>query len=59
MIGSSDKIAAYPASHHIRSIDLAQTILHLLGVPSNLQLHDSRDRSIPACRGTVIPELFA
>ncbi|HAB10472.1 MAG TPA: DUF1501 domain-containing protein [Planctomycetaceae bacterium] len=59
VLGSSDKIAAYPASHHIRSIDLAQTILHLLGVPSNLQLHDSRDRSIPACRGTVIPELFA
>jgi len=59
VLGSSDKIAAFPASHHVRSIDLAQTILHLLGVPPDLQLRDPEGRAIPACRGMVIPELFA
>ena len=39
--------------------DLAQTILHLSGVPRDFHLRHGDGRPIPACRGTVIPALFA
>jgi len=57
--GKSDKNAAYPASNSVPIPDLAQTFLHLMGVPPEFELHQRDGRPLPACRGTVIPELFA
>ena len=57
--GKSDRFAAYPVSDPVTIPDLTQTILHLLGVPHNFHLRNGDGRPIPACRGTVIPALFA
>ena len=57
--GASDRHAAYPISDLADSEDLAQTILHMLGVPAPFELHDQLGRPVPACRGKVIPGLMA
>ena len=57
--GRSDHWAAYPASDPVSSVNLAQTLLHLLGVPSDLELENFEGRPIPACRGRVLSGLFA
>lgn len=57
--GKTDTVAGYPIEDAVPSESLGQTLLHLLGVPSDYDLYDPEDRPIPACRGEVIPELFA
>jgi hypothetical protein len=57
--GATDRHAAYPASNPVTPPDLGQTILHLLGVPSDLELHDQQGRPVPACRGSQIPALYS
>ena len=57
--GASDRIAALPTVDPITPPDLTQTILHLLGVPRDLELHDQQGRAFRACSGDVIPELYA
>jgi hypothetical protein len=42
--GSSDKVAAYPASHPHDPRDVAATVYHLLGVPSDTVVHDQASR---------------
>lgn len=42
--GSSDKIAAYPTSHPHDPCDMAATIYHLLGVPSDTIVYDQLHR---------------
>jgi hypothetical protein len=37
--------------------DLAATILHLLGVPADLELRDRTGRPLRACEGTAIAGL--
>ena len=59
VLGSSDKLAAYPASFPVAPADLTQTILHMLGVPADLELHHADGRPIAACDGIVRPELMA
>ena len=59
IFGSTDREAAYPASHPVSPPDLAQTILHLLGVPSDLMLADAQGRPVKACQGTVMAGLNA
>jgi hypothetical protein len=39
--------------------DLAATILHLLGVPANLEVRDRTGRPLLACTGNVIHDLLA
>jgi uncharacterized protein (DUF1501 family) len=57
--GSTDRHAAFPESSPVTPPDLAQTVLHLLGVPADLELEDPQGRPIRACGGTVVPALFA
>lgn len=59
VFGSSDRIASAPASNPISPPDLAQTVLHLLGVPASLVLEDQQDRPLRACGGTPVPGLYA
>jgi hypothetical protein len=56
--GATDKHAAYPISDPVSPPDLGQTILHLLGVPADLELHDPQGRPIRASQGTVIDRLI-
>ncbi len=59
IFGATDDIGAFPTSDPIPPEDFAQTLLHLLGVPSDLLLHDNFGRPIPASRGTLIPGLLS
>ena len=43
-IGSSDKIAAYPASNPQKPEDMAATIYHALGIPDTAAWHDELNR---------------
>src|SRR5262245_24402808 len=40
IFGASDKLGAYPADQPVSPADLAATILHLLGVPDDLEVQD-------------------
>ncbi|MBX7169053.1 MAG: DUF1501 domain-containing protein [Pirellulales bacterium] len=51
--GATDRHAAHPVSDPITPPDLGQSILHLLGVPADLELHDQQRRPMPASRGQV------
>ena len=57
--GSSDKIAAYPASHPHDPGDLAATVYHLLGVPPNTTLYDQTHRPHALVQGEKIEALLA
>jgi hypothetical protein len=56
--GASDRIGAYPADSPVTPPDLAATILHLLGVPLDLQLTDAQGRVLPACTGMPVAGLW-
>ena len=58
MHGSTDRFAANPASDPVTPPDLGQTILHLLGVPDDLVLHDPQGRPIRASLGNVDEKLI-
>ena len=57
--GATDNVGAYPTREPIPPEDLAQTVLHLLGVPSDFLLTDNFGRPIPASRGTAVNGLCA
>lgn len=57
--GSSDKIAAYPASDPVRPVDLTATVYHLLGVPHDLHLADREGRPLVVCPGEPLLPLLA
>ena len=46
---STDRRGAYPADQPVTPADLAATVLHLLGVPPNLELTDRLGRPLRAC----------
>jgi hypothetical protein len=52
--GSSDRYGAYPADKPTSPADVAATILHLLGVPADLEIRDRSNRPFPACQGQPI-----
>lgn len=56
--GATDRLAAHPIECPVTPPDLGQTILHLLGVRADLELHDRLGRPIPASRGTVLHDLI-
>lgn len=55
--GKSDRIGAYPAELSVTPADLAATILHLLGVRGDLELHDRTGKPGPACTGVAVRAL--
>jgi hypothetical protein len=52
--GASDKIAAFPSNQPVTPADLTATILHLLGIPDDLEIRDRTDRPIAACQGKPV-----
>ena len=59
VFGASDRFAAEPSDSPVPPHDLAQTILHLLGVPADLELRDAQGRPIRASKGTPVAGLYA
>lgn len=57
--GSSDKIAAYPTTDPHDPCDMAATIYHLLGVPTDTLVHDQTMRPRQLVIGQKIDELLA
>jgi hypothetical protein len=57
--GASDRTGAYPADRPVAPVDLTATILHLLGIPSDVELRDRTGRLLRACEGNLIRELLA
>ncbi|MBI3866793.1 MAG: DUF1501 domain-containing protein [Planctomycetia bacterium] len=56
--GATDRYAAYPAADPVTPPDLGQTILHLLGVPAELELRDAEGRPSLASTGQVDEKLI-
>jgi hypothetical protein len=56
--GSSDKIAAYPASNPVTPSDLAATIFWRFGIDPTTEIHDSIGRPYRLAEGEPIRELF-
>jgi len=59
VLGSSDKIAAFPASQPHHPADLAATVYHLLGVSADTQLNDQTGRPHYLLAGKKIDALLA
>lgn len=57
VIGSSDKIGAFPASQPQTPENMAATIYHALGIPAVAVFHDALDRPHPIYHGDPIAGL--
>jgi hypothetical protein len=57
--GASDRLGGHPADLPVTPPDLTATILHLLGIPPDLELRDQTNRPARACQGNPIHGLFA
>jgi hypothetical protein len=55
--GSSDRMAAYPASNPVTPQDLSATMYHLLGVDPDLTLRDAQGRPYPLTTGEPVWDL--
>jgi uncharacterized protein DUF1501 len=55
--GSSDKIAAHPATNPVTPEDIAATIYTALGIPLDLELRDGQDKPYTLCTGKPIGAL--
>jgi hypothetical protein len=55
--GSSDKIAAYPASGATSPADFTATVYHCLGLKPTLETHDQGGRPMQLSHGKPIPTL--
>jgi len=58
IFGATDRIAAYPREDPITPQDLGQTILHMLGVPADFEIHDRQGRPLLASTGNVVERLI-
>jgi uncharacterized protein (DUF1501 family) len=58
VIGSSDRVGAYPASSPQKPENMAATIYHALGIPATAMWHDTLDRPYHVYNGDPIPGLF-
>lgn len=52
--GSSDRLAAYPATNPTTPADLAATVYHSLGIDPHMQVTDKLNRPMTLCEGKVI-----
>jgi hypothetical protein len=57
--GSSDGIAAHPADCPVTPADLTATVMHLLGLPRDIEMHDRTGRLVRVCSGTPVRGLLA
>jgi uncharacterized protein DUF1501 len=57
VVGSSDKIAAHPATHPVTPEDIAATIYTALGIPLDIELRDGQDKPYTLCTGKPIGAL--
>jgi hypothetical protein len=57
--GTSDRLAAHPATDPVRPQDFSATIFHALGIAPQTMLHNSLSRPIRVCEGTPISALFS
>ncbi len=57
VIGSSDKIGAYPATQPVAPEDVLATIYRLMEIPLNTTIHDAQGRPHILCTGTPIAGL--
>ncbi|MCI0379228.1 MAG: DUF1501 domain-containing protein [Gemmataceae bacterium] len=57
--GASDRIGAYPAHSPVTPPDLFATLLHLLGIPLDLEVHDRTGQPRMACTGSPIRGLLS
>ena len=55
--GSSDKLAAYPASDPVDPVDIQATMYHCMGLDPGHTMHDYLGRPSPLSTGRVIGEL--
>jgi hypothetical protein len=58
VFGSSDRLAAYPASNPVTPEALAATIYHLLGIDARQTLRDPQGRSFPISLGEPLWNLI-
>lgn len=59
IVGSSDRLGAYPAASPQTPENMAATIYHALGIPSTAMWHDTIDRPHHVYHGQPIPGLLA
>jgi len=60
VVGSSDRMGAYPADRAVKPQDLAATVLHALGIDPMVELVDPLGRPRPVLEGgAVVKEIFA
>jgi hypothetical protein len=57
--GASDAQAAYAADRPVRPDDLTATMLDLLGIPLDREIHDAQGRPHPVCLGKPVAGLFS
>jgi len=58
VLGASDRISAYPADTPVTPADLSATMLHLLGVPLDVEMRDRLNRPFTVSTGQPIPALL-
>ncbi len=54
LYGATDRQGAYPSDKPVTPADVTATLLHLLGVPEDLEIHDRAGKPLRACTGTAI-----
>jgi hypothetical protein len=58
VVGSSDKVGAYPASMPQTPENMAATIYQALGIPSSAMWHDALERPHHIYHGEPVPGLL-
>jgi hypothetical protein len=58
VIGSSDKIGAYPQSEPIDPVDVHATMYHALGIDPKLEIHDQFQRPWSLSTGREVGALL-
>jgi len=58
VIGASDKIGAYPATHPVNPVDIHATMFHCLGIDPRSVVHDHLSRPFTLCTGSVVEGLL-
>jgi hypothetical protein len=58
LIGSSDRIGAYPSTNPYSPDDIGATVYHVLGVEHDVEVRDRQNRPVRLNRGEIIQPLF-
>jgi hypothetical protein len=59
VVGTSDKLGAYPAVDALRPEDLSATMFHLLGLDPTAEVYDALNRPLPISPGKPIEGVLA